>query len=326
MLEYIWERGKDPNLKIETMYSVLNAHQNPDYDAACKDFFRNCEAIAPILQAVIKEYEGYSKDEIIRFIDADTIKEDILVSDLPAKITDAGTEMSSVYEKTVFYDIHFKALNPKLTSNSIEVRLHIDFEVQNEYVPTNPKYPIVKRAIYYAAREISSQLGLLTEKTNYNDLEKIYSIWVCNKGIPKELQNTISKYSFSKTDLLGKTNEPEEDFDLMDIVIIRRGATAPNENDLLQYLEGVFTSDLHKMCKYIDIQENSEMEKEVKSMTGLGQTIAETNYAKGIEKGEESKTKIVVKNLLARGMSDEDIMVLAECSKEMVEQVRNNIE
>ena len=161
---------------------------------------------------------------------------------------------------------------------------------------------------------------------DYNDLEKIYSIWVCNKGIPKELQNTISKYSFSKTDLLGKTNEPEEDFDLMDIVIIRRGATAPNENDLLQYLEGVFTSDLHKMCKYIDIQENSEMEKEVKSMTGLGQTIAETNYAKGIEKGEESKTKIVVKNLLARGMSDEDIMVLAECSKEMVEQVRNNIE
>ncbi|MBQ5675448.1 MAG: hypothetical protein IIV45_10290, partial [Lachnospiraceae bacterium] len=125
---------------------------------------------------------------------------------------------------------------------------------------------------------------------------------------------------------LGKTNEPEEDFDLMDIVIIRRGATAPNENDLLQYLEGVFTSDLHKMCKYIDIQENSEMEKEVKSMTGLGQTIAETNYAKGIEKGEESKTKIVVKNLLARGMSDEDIMVLAECSKEMVEHVRNNIE
>ena len=109
MLEYIWERGKDPNLKIETMYSVLNAHQNPDYDAACKDFFRNCEAIAPILQAVIKEYEGYSKDEIIRFIDADTIKEDILVSDLPAKITDAGTEMSSVYEKTVFCDIHFKS-------------------------------------------------------------------------------------------------------------------------------------------------------------------------------------------------------------------------
>ena len=148
------------------------------------------------MQAVIKEYEGYSKDEIIRFIDADTIKEDILVSDLPAKITDAGTEMSSVYEKTVFYDIHFKALNPKLTSNSIEVRLHIDFEVQNEYVPTNPKYPIVKRAIYYAAREISSQLGVLTEKTNYNDL--------------------------------------------------------------LQYLEGVFTSDLHKMCSNCSVQKYAE--------------------------------------------------------------------
>ena len=69
-----------------------------------------------------------------------------------------------------------------------------------------------------------------------------------------------------------------------------------------------------------------ERGKDPKSMRGLGQTIAETNYAKGIEEGEESKTKIVVKNLLARGMSDEDIMVLAECSKEMVEQVRNNIE
>ena len=52
------------------------------------------------------------------------------------------------------------------------VHIHIDFEVQNNYRPSDPPYPVIKRGIYYGAREISSQLGILTEQTDYGKIER----------------------------------------------------------------------------------------------------------------------------------------------------------
>ncbi|MBQ4068665.1 MAG: hypothetical protein IJC76_05390 [Lachnospiraceae bacterium] len=65
--------------------------------------------------------------------------------------------------------------------------LHIYFEIQNDYKPSNPSYPITKRAVYYAARELCSQLKVVTHNTNYAKLEKVYSIWICNENIPSKL-------------------------------------------------------------------------------------------------------------------------------------------
>lgn len=89
------------------------------------------------------------------------------------------------------------------------IHLHFDLEIQNDYRPTNPKYPIVKRGIYYAAREISYQLGILTEQTNYADIQKVYSIWICNENVPKNLQNTVTMYSVKREDIIGTIDEPE---------------------------------------------------------------------------------------------------------------------
>lgn len=42
----------------------------------------------------------------------------------------------------------------------------------------------------------------------------------------------------------------------------------------------------------------------------------------GREEGKEDYTKIVIRNMLNRGMSEEDICALAECTTEMIEEVR----
>lgn len=46
----------------------------------------------------------------------------------------------------------------------------------------------------------------------------------------------------------------------------------------------------------------------------------------GIEQGELSKTRTVIRNMLKRGMSEEDICALAECDKALIEEVRNEKE
>lgn len=43
----------------------------------------------------------------------------------------------------------------------------------------------------------------------------------------------------------------------------------------------------------------------------------------GIEQGELSKTRTFIRNMLKRGMSEEDICALAECDKALIEEVRN---
>ena len=102
------------------------------------------------------------------------------------------SEQSSATEKLVTFDLRFKVKNPALSVGKILVMLHIDLEFQNKYRPTlsdGRSYPLIKRAIYYAAREISSQLGRITDQKNYTDIEKVVSIWIVNEEVPKELRN-----------------------------------------------------------------------------------------------------------------------------------------
>ena len=47
-----------------------------------------------------------------------------------------------------------------------------------------------------------------------------------------------------------------------------------------------------------------------------------TLYEEGVEDGIEQNLRITIRNMLARGMADEDIMAIAECGQELIEQVR----
>lgn len=165
-----------------------------------------------------------------------------------------------------------------------------DFEVQNDYLPKNPAYHIVKRGIYYAAREISSQLGELTEKTNYDSIEKVYSIWVCNENILRDLQNTVSIYSLQKTDLIGKAAESTALYDLINVIIIRIGSKTSEA--IFDYLENIFEGDLDGIEKYVDISSYPEIEKEVQCMTGLGDSI----YERGIASGKQNVVLAMLKD------------------------------
>ena len=49
-----------------------------------------------------------------------------------------------------------------------------------------------------------------------------------------------------------------------------------------------------------------------------------TLLEEGREQGLEEKTRTIIQNMLARGMADEDIMAIAECSLELINQVRKD--
>ena len=107
----------------------------------------------------------------------------------------------------------------------------------------------------------------------------------------------------------------------MEVVIIRRGGKA-SEEDLFQYLESIFESNLSKMRKYVDIPSGSKIEKEVKSMTGMGMSI----YERGIEQGIEQGKADSVRKMLKKGYSCEEVADCFEMDIKKVKEMWENLQ
>ena len=95
---------KEDRMRKETEIDLAVAEAvGSKYDNACKRLFQNREIIAPVLKEVVPEYKNSTVEEIIRYIDADSI-EDIPVDDIPAGVGRLQTEIGSVRDKLIRYD------------------------------------------------------------------------------------------------------------------------------------------------------------------------------------------------------------------------------
>ena len=290
-----------------------------EYDAGMKHLMSNKEIIIPILQMTVPEFKTCSQEEIIQCLDISSITKDDFVSDIPKieknlRLTREDSELSSLTEKLVRFDIRFRIKNPRLSTEEIRVNLHIDMEAQKSYRPSNPSYPVLKRAVYYAARDLSSQLSSITETTDYSKLEKCYSIWICAEDIPKKLQNTLTEYSLSKKDIIGVADEPDEDYDLLTVIVIRQGEKT-EEKGIFDYLNGIFTCDINRIDKYSHIKWSEPFQREVSKVTGFGDMI----YERGMRAGEQ---KGMILGALMSGKTPEEVADMLNLPLEEIKKVQ----
>lgn len=169
---------------LETLNTLQLSKNLEGMDTVSKDILKNKEVLAVILKGVVSEYEEFTTQEIMEFIEADTItsEDEVTTGRTNTRIHGDNNEFVQLNEKTSNFDIRFRSKNPML-SGKVQVNLHIDVEPQRNY---KPGYPIEKRGMYYLSRSLSSQLSLITEHTDYNSLEKCYSIWICRDNVPPE--------------------------------------------------------------------------------------------------------------------------------------------
>lgn len=121
------------------------------------------------------------------------------------RIEGSNTESTSRNEGTIYYDIRFYIL-----VNEGKTKILFDVEAQKNYYPG---YKIVTRGLVYCARMISSQINQEFDLKHYDNLKKVYSIWICFNP-PDYIGNAISRYHIQKEDLL--TGIPDEkEVDLM---------------------------------------------------------------------------------------------------------------
>ncbi len=285
---------KQENTYVATEISAAGGELQTDL--ACKRVLASKEILARILQGAVQEYQHYTPDEIAEFfIDTGQIQ---LFSEVSPGMTNRRETISEMQsesiipnEATVYFDVKLTALLPEEYQTKAQIYLHLDVEAQKEY---RPGYPIEKRGLYYISRLLSAQLETITEGTGYAGLQKVYSIWIClGKDIPQNDQQTITRFYLAKDDLIGNARSRKEDYDLIEMVIIRLG---DKETD--QYLLGMLTTLFWKKLSAKDrmselenrfgIPMKRELKKEVGEMCSYSAAIKERAWEEGLEEGRKA--------------------------------------
>lgn len=137
----------------------------------------------------------------------------------------------------------------------------------------------------------SSQPEVVTKNTNYDDLEKSYCIFICVGNVPKYLWNTVSYYEFANTKNLGEIEVLSQNYDLMELVIIRIGdRTVEGVAEIIKFLHAVFYGE-NEIEEYIDFSKNEQFRKELKNMGIMGDHLIHLGEERQLERVKEAEEK-----------------------------------
>ena len=285
------------------------------YDNVVKEIFDKPKVVATILRLAVPEFQGMTMEEILPYILE--ISDEVPVDDISsAALRNQPQEKTSLLGKIVTYDKHIKARNPK--AGELNITLYFDFEFQNEYREATLKYPLLKRGWLYAARELDSQLGVLTEDTDYSTLQKSYSIWICNEHVPADEQNSMTRYHIVRDDVIGHSQDVPENYDLMEVIMIRRG-DAEIDEELFDFLNGIFKSEAERVGKYTG--NDPVIAEEVRKMGGFGAALVEKTEERTREQRDREKIEV----MLRKGLSPKEVADYGNYPIELVHEVEQSL-
>lgn len=273
--------------QTDIAYTIDMAADKAKYDECAKKLLTYEAVIAWILKSCTKEFSQYSVQFIIDncLLGRPEISERAVHQDQldgteklngNRRIETMNTESATIKEQTVYFDIRFKAQIP---GQKEPIQLIINLEIQ---VSDKPGYPLVMRGFYYCARMISEQYGTVFTESEYEKLQKVYSIWICPSPAKKR-KNGIFKYHTVEETVFGTSDVKPEHYDLMEVVILNLGdAEKPCDLEILELLNTLFSSTVtpedkkKKLSEDFGISMTTEFESEVQAMCNLSQGLV--NY------------------------------------------------
>ena len=306
------------------------AGKNPEYDQAAKKLLSSKKILAWILKYCVEEFKECEIADI-RDCYIQGTPEVASTPVLPDQ-TNAGTsshilgdanEDVSVTEGKITFDIRFRVVTP----DKEPIGLIINIEAQKSSQLT---YPLLKRAMYYCSRLVSSQHGVDFDKSHYEKIKKVYSIWLC-MDTPQE-QSGITRYKMQEKVEVGTYRATKADYDLQQVVMVYIGqARQDSGNPLLNLLRELFKSEdsatikLQTLKEKYDINLTEAEEGMVDTMCNLSVGVFERGWNKGWDKGwhkgVDDNTRMIVIGLLEKNMDINFITSVVKRSPEYVREV-----
>ena len=303
--------------KTHLANSIEIADAKSQMDENAKQLLANKQVLSWILKHTVEEFRDYTYEEIENCIEGEPEIGTHPVHPGKRKteaMTGMNTESKIPNEGEVFFDVRCYAV----TKGKERVKLILNVEAQKSYHLT---YPWILRALFYCARMVSEQKDTEFRHDNYDDLKKVYSIWLFMES-PDYAAHTISSYTITHNSLYGEYVE-EERYDLMNVIAVRLAINKAMEggSDLHQMLETLFTSKMtvqekeEKLEKEFGMRITETVKKGANSMCNISDLIEEQATKRGLEKGmqqglqqglQQGETKLgnLISILLKEGLTD----------------------
>ena len=205
-------------------------------------------------------------------------------------------------EGKIFFDIRFTAYHKKT-----EMKFLINLEAQRSSDPGKLGYHLENRIIFYLARMISAQKQTEFYRSDYDNLKKVRSIWLCLDN--SEDGDSIEEISLNRNTVFGNKENPY-DIDLMRGIIInvRNGEIIKDsQNTLISMLEKLLSDTGVEEKKRVLTEEygmimTTELEGRMQTMCNWSEAIMERAMEKGIEKGIEKGMEKGIEKGIEKGM------------------------
>ena len=315
-----WENRKE-NIMADKKAIIGETQFEAQYDAEAKLLLAQKPFLANILVRTVKDYMGLNPCDVEKLIEGEPY-----ISTIPVEpgftnsvqIKGMNSENKVRNEGVAYFDILFYVR----TSDGLS-KVIINIEAQKSE-PID--YDVEMRGLYYAIREVSSQLDREFDSQNYNDIKKVYSIWICMN----EKDNMLEKIYLTKNDIIG-ISRWKDMYEIVNVVIIRLAKTLDlqTEHELHRFLGALFLPELsaeeknYMLENEFDIKMEGDRKELLKSMCNLSQGIKEQGIEQGIEQGRREEristlvtffkndgTVAAAKQML--NSSDEDIKIAKE--------------
>ena len=307
--------------------SISATDKDAQYDEKAKNLLGHKIILAHILVKTIDEFKGMNPKDVVQYIEGEPY-----ISTVPVDAGSTNVEKEQDGEKVIGLNTENSELNEGLVRFDIifYVRMRdglsqiiINVEAQKDE-PNG--YDILNRAIFYVSRMISSQKERDFSNSNYNDIKRVYSIWIC-MNMP---ENSLEHIHLVK-DSIVNSHAWKGKLDLVNIVMIGLAKELPKHEEkyeLHRLLGALLSQDLTANEK-LDIIGNEyaiPMEKDfredVSIMCNLSQKIKETGIETGIEMG---KREMIMK-MYNKGYTAAQIADVAEMDEKKIKDIIKNAE
>ncbi len=281
----------------EIKNAVRAADKDAQYDEKAKRLLGNKIILAHILVKTVDEFKGMNPKDVVSYIEGEPF---ISVVPVELGLTNAekekdgqrivglNTENAEINEGLIRFDIIFYVRMKDGYSQVI-----VNVEAQKDE-PAG--YHILNRAVFYVSRLVSSQKERDFVGINYNDIKRVFSIWVCMNMD----ENSMDYVHLTDDKLLG-SYPWKGGLDLLNIVLIGISNELPEHDEkyeLHRLLSTLLSMELSVdeklgiMAKEYNIAVDDRIREDVSAMCNLSQGIRDNTLAEVImtmhEKGYTS--------------------------------------
>lgn len=287
-------------IKTHLAHSIEKTEYEAQYDESVKVLLSDKQVLARIVKHRTEEFKDCDISAIMECIEGEP--EISKVSVYPGKykkeaIIGMNSESKEANEGEVTFDVRFYML----TKDEKRIKIILNVEAQKKYYPG---YHFESRAVFYCARMISEQLDREFTTENYDELKKVYSIWIFFDA-PEKDSDTITEYRMTKKDVYGKpVNGGKYDYLSISFIRLNTGKRRESKDQLIHMLDILFSNEIDISSKKRLLEKKHQMrmtrklEGGLNAMCNVSLGIRERALEEGIAQGEKRKLYSVVCNML----------------------------